>query len=225
MSGTNKAISATVAAQLSHDAVERVIKRWGIYIPREFHSTQAQQIFVLHPDEQSLRRAFTPIWNDLFQRVVQSPDPAATVALPGGFVTPELDQRRRKIHVNVSAQEFDWLGLFTHEFVHWLSHPRFYPVFYKSVPGTTNDIVEGLTDYITLKCMKGYADGLTPVAMQEYLCVCAARSVPKLKKSERAAYNWAGQYTRARNWLKAAPENERAALEFVFRGVQTHLPF
>ena len=64
------------------------------------------------------------------------------------FVSPEPDHNERRIYVKVGGDETH--GVLVHEFIHWLSHPDFYPAFYKT-GGTAPGIVEGATEYFTRK--------------------------------------------------------------------------
>lgn len=217
-------IDRSTALRLITDATQRVWATWGAYIPPYYRVASPGHIFILHMNEASLRIPFTPVWNELFKTTVQSTDPAETVPLPGGFVTPQRNRLERKIHINLAAAEFDWVGLFAHEYIHWLSHENFFPLYYGSMPGKTNDIVEGATDYLMLKCFHGYADGLTPAALQQYHNACLYQGVTKLKKQERAAYNWKGQYTNMSAWVKSSPGNEAALVNFVFNGVAVRIP-
>jgi hypothetical protein len=64
------------------------------------------------------------------------------------FVSPDEDQAVRKIYIKIGGDETH--GVLIHEFIHWLSHPDFYPRFYQK-GGKAPDIVEGTTEYFTRK--------------------------------------------------------------------------
>lgn len=217
-------IDRGLAVSMSQQGVERVMRRWGNHIPLHLRTVKASDIFLFYSDETFLRDAFAPTWDGLFKRVSGSSATSEDVVLPAGFVTPERDPLHRKVHINLNAEEFDWLGLMTHEFIHWLSHEEFFPVYFQSSPGSF-DRFEGITDYLMLKCMSGYADGLIPASLQKYHNVCAERGIDKLSKDERACYNWSGQYDRAKRWIKADPDREETLLKYVFQGAVIPLDF
>jgi hypothetical protein len=201
------------------DATNRVWAKWGNVIP-SYYRVPPAGLFVMHTTEASIRAPFTNAWDSLFKKTVQSTQSAQDFPAPAGFVTPERNPSARKIHINLAGNEYDWVGMFAHEYIHWLSHENFPPIFFSSEP----DKVEGATDYLTLKCFHGHDDALTN--MQQYNTTCANRGVQKLKKAERAAYDWKGQFTNMRTWVKSNhPQNEAALADFVFNGVPVHFPY
>ena len=80
-----------------------------------------------------------------FQKVLK-----CTINVKGvdAFVSPEQDRNKRKVYIKLGADETP--GVLVHEFIHWLSHPDFYPNFYEK-GGTAPNIVEGVTEYFTRK--------------------------------------------------------------------------
>jgi hypothetical protein len=209
-------IDIATANRYMLDATNRVWAKWGNVIPSCNHVPPAG-LFVMHTTEASIRAPFTIAWDSLFQKVSKSTQSAQDFPAPAGFVTPERNPLARKIHINLTCDEYDWVGMFAHEYI--LSHENFFPDFFSN----EMDKVEGATDYLTLKCFKGHDDALTN--MQLYKTRCATRGVQKLPKVERAVYDWNGQFSNMRAWVKSDSRNEAALANFVFNGVPVHFPY
>lgn len=206
------------AEALTQDAVERVRRRWGSYLPADLRSLQAKSVFMFHPNEASLRVPFKPVWDNLFKTALGSSETSDQVALPGGFVTNELDRLSRRIHVNIGGNEFDWVGFFAHEYVHLLSHEEFFPKFYGAASGNP-DIVEGVTDFLALSCFNNYEDGLTLDALQRCpncsLGIDPATGKEKWQYTRKNRSAYRPQYDRAKKWAR---KNTLNLARYVFQG-------
>jgi hypothetical protein len=221
-------------------ARQLVLATWGHYIPAEVQRYTANRIFVFYTDPSYFRAAFGVMWDAAFQKVVvrectarkprtvanlqaqmDNIDAASTGGSLAGFVTASRENRQRRIHINPESQEFDPIGALAHEYIHFLSHPNFYPDYYKE--GGDNPFrVEGATDWITIHCFSDYFQDL-PVqsrikGLQWQIDNPAAKP---LKAKNRAAYTANFQKTNA--WIKADARNRDRLLRFVFGGVRTNL--
>jgi hypothetical protein len=221
-------------------ARELVLATWGHYIPAEVQQYTADQIFVLYTNPSYYRAAFGVMWDAAFRRVVvrectaQKPrnvadlqtqldniDTASTGGTLAGFVTASRNNRQRRIHINPEAQEFDPIGALAHEYIHFLSHPNFYPDYY--MEGGDNPFrIEGVTDWLTIHCFSDYFDELPAQSriMARQFQIDSPGGMP-LKAKNRAAYRANFQKTNA--WIKADAQNLGRLLQFVFRGVKTDL--
>jgi hypothetical protein len=221
-------------------ARQRVLAAWGHYIPAEVQQYTADRIFVLYTDPSYYRTAFEVMWNSAFRGVVTRECTASmrktvggvedmlnTVAAVSsgaglaGFVTASRENRSRRIHVNPASQEVDPVGALAHEYIHFLSHPNFYPDYY--MEGGDNPFrVEGATDWITIHCFSDYFMDL-PVSsrIQGLQFQINNPGAKPLKAKNRAAYTANFQKTNA--WIKSDGGNTHRLLQFVFRGVRTDL--
>jgi hypothetical protein len=80
-------------------------------------------------------------------------DPFSSIACPA-FCAPAVEVTDRVIYVNRDLGVT--VGTLYHEFIHYLSHPNFYPEFY-SLGGRNPEILEGVTEYLTRRIRQDVA--------------------------------------------------------------------
>lgn len=189
--------------QIANGAVARVNYSWGGIIPAGIAGVAAKDIFKFHSETGSYEIAFAATYVKTFlpadPTIKGVPDKVSRHV--DAFVTPEEKNRDRKIHVSPSAltpQSWtlpdDAEGLLAHEYIHWLSHPNFYPNHYKK-GGDCPFQVEGCTEWMMLEC---FAPGLVNIAYQHH-------------------------HRQTQAWLAADPANLDRMVRFVFLGEETDL--
>ncbi|MHC4253680.1 MAG: hypothetical protein ACYS9X_31575 [Planctomycetota bacterium] len=154
-------------------ALLKVQKRWKSMIPPELLKYKADQIVVLANDSR--------------------------FKLFSAFVSPFPDNATRQIYVSLSGistfSPAEQQMIMSHEYVHWLSHSKFYPDYYK-VGGLNPFRVEGVTQWTTVQC--GYLTEHT------------------------SAGGYHNEYLKTKAYLSSKP-TQKAALDFMFKGLPTDL--
>lgn len=201
--------------QIVEEAVDRVWSRWGNAIPSELRRYRPRDVFRLHDNVFSFNSVFNLTFATTFDKALNYSCPVDMARNQcGGFVTPTLSHETRLIHihpVNLS-NEFDPLGLLVHEYIHFLSHPNFYPKYYK-LGGNSVFRVEGATEWLNLQCFANYYDGLSARSIKQ-----ADDSQPEkpFELQDRAAY--LTNHERIKSWLQGDQRNLGRLLNYVFKG-------
>jgi hypothetical protein len=114
-----------------------------------------------------------------------------------GFVASDYYNFKRKIYIK-KKEEIKW-GTLVHEYIHFLQHRNFYPVYY-SMGGSAPDVVEGVTEFLT----RNACDEL-----------------------QRTRTNYDSQFLKCASWLGsktlagADQTRFKMMIEFCFKGVPT----
>jgi hypothetical protein len=180
-------------------AMQRVQHTWGAHIPGGLLGYTANQITVF-PDEAGYTRAFRFIYDVVF-KAANNFHQQAEDFIDGvlAFVSPTFDHAKRKIYVAPKVQGYTQAQqrmVLSHEYIHWLSHEKFYPTYYM-VGGQHPFQIEGLTHWMTVAC--GYQ--LEAMTLPAYV----------------------DETTKADAWLRADGGNRQRLLDFLFRGIPTDL--
>jgi hypothetical protein len=207
-------------------AMAKVWDRWGAHIPKELQNYRAEDIFRFHETVFTFDSAFSLTFATTFKQANGLTCPAADIGGGcGGFVTPTLSHEARLIHIHPKNldNEFDPMGLLSHEYIHYLSHPNFYPIHYKA-GGSHPTQVEGATEWLMIEACKAFEDGFdiaelwaaNPdwVKATTWSMVGPGRGKPVVYVSE---------YQKMSSWLGADRGNLARLLGFVFKGVATDL--
>ena len=151
-----------MSLQIAKEGMKKVLDRWGTLIPAEAQRYKAEDIFRFHDSNYSFLSVFHMTFEVLFKKANGLQCPADQVGSGcGAFVTPTQSHEARLIHVHPGnlSKEFDPLGLLSHEYIHFVSHPTFYPRYYGG--GGDNPFrVEGATEWLNLQCYGDFWDGL-----------------------------------------------------------------
>ncbi|MHC5057723.1 MAG: hypothetical protein ACYTKD_23885 [Planctomycetota bacterium] len=181
-------------------ALLTVQKRWKSMIPPALLKYKAKQIVVL-ADDLTFKLHFTKAYEGVFKTATgMTETTGAAIAGAPAFVSPFPDNAKRKIYVSVKGIEKSFtlaqqLMIMSHEYVHWLSHSKFYPDYYK-VGGLNPFRVEGITQWATVQC--GYLS------------------------EHKSAGGYQNEYLKTESYLKNKP-TQKAALDFIFKGLPTDL--
>ncbi len=145
------------------DAMQQVLDRYETYLPAglapKIRSMNPSRIFRILPAAK-----YEPYFDAVFRNFFA----AINVSACGGtkevigvandsksafdnfacpaFCAPAVNVTDRVIYVNRDAGVTN--GTLYHEFIHYLSHPNFYPEFY-AMGGNSPNILEGVTEYLT----------------------------------------------------------------------------
>jgi hypothetical protein len=192
-----------MSVALANAAKARVWHFWGAHIPAALRNVPASEIFNFHAIKASYDIAFSSTWVRTF-RTANAMDCRAGDTVSGGvdaFVSADDAILDRKVHVSpggLSAAPHktahDNEAMLAHEYIHWLSHPNFYPIYYRT--GGDNPFrVEGFTEWLMIECYPPGAVNIVYVA----------------------------QYQKTVAWLAADPANRGRLLQFIFQGVASDL--
>lgn len=184
--------------EIAERAIQKVWDRWGRYIPSELKKYTARDLIRFHRDEDSFLQAFTPTYERTFRPANDSLKDMSARACAGGcaaFSTAHITHSTRKLHISAKGmQESEPDVLLSHEYLHWLSHERFYPSHYRK-GGNRPFQVEGITEWLTIEC---YPPGQATVVYTD-------------------------EYRKTVAWLQADSANERRMLDFIFQGRESNL--
>lgn len=177
-------------------AKERVWDKWGAHIPAALADYEVEKIFKFHTEKPSYDIAFSSTYIRTFRKAggynCRSGDKfAGDVA---AFVTAEKKIDDRMIHVSPSGIDHEPVALLAHEYLHFLSHPSFYPEYY-SIGGNCPFQVEGITEWMMIECFPA-----------------GSRTIV-----------YTGEYAKTAAWLGANAGNQARMLSFIFDGVATDL--
>jgi len=204
-------------------AMEQVWSRWGTHIPRELRRYKADDIFRFHSSQSTFDSAFHLTFETTFKKANGLTCPAEAIGAGcGAFVTPTQSHEARLIHIHPRnlTQEFDPMALFSHEYIHFLSHPSFYPAYYK-VGGQNPFRVEGATEWLTLE---SYSSGFDLNALHAQDPAFTNRTTWHLvADSVGRPITYVAEYQKTKAWLQADRNNLKRLLDFVFRGIGTNL--
>ena len=188
---------------LARKAMDRVQYTWDNYIPKRLKSVPAEQVFLFHASPISFRNAFTVTFDGTFRAACGLPSDKLAVEFQKNcridqFVSAEISNLERRVHISPEARtgpkEYDPEAVLAHEYIHWLSHPKFYPLFYKR-GGACPSLVEGCTEWMMVYCYYQLTISLSYV----------------------------DEFQRADAWVRNKPENLDDMAKFVFKGVECNL--
>jgi hypothetical protein len=183
-------------------AMTKVQATWGTYIPAQLLKYKAEDIFVFC-DADKYRNYFSMIYEILFKKAGNYQEASldffkdprgidsfrAVCGIPA-FASPHPHSRRM---LYISPNHWVVEKILAHEYIHWLSHEKFYPEYYK-VGGQNPFRVEGITQWVT--CSTGY-DNL-----------------------DRA---YEANLLQTDSWVRADRGNLDRMLKFMFQGTSTNL--
>jgi hypothetical protein len=173
-------------------AMDKVKATWGTYLPTTLSGVAADKIFVFC-DKARYDVTFKMVYDGLFKRALGLvPESKDFVDGVFAFVSP-FPHNRRKVYVSPLPNVTE--KILAHEYVHWLSHEKFYPDYY-SVGGENPHRIEGVTQWLTTCC--GYNQFEQPVA-------------------------YTMEWLKTSGWMLADSANAGRAINFIFQGVTTDL--
>ena len=180
-------------------ALQKVQDKWKSMIPPALLKYKADQIVVLASDSR-FKLFFRTAYQGVFKRATgMTETTGAAIAGAPAFVSPFPDNATRQIYISLSGiaafSPAEQQMIMSHEYVHWLSHGKFYPDYYK-VGGLNPFRVEGITQWATVQC--GY---LT---------------------EHKSAGGYQNEYLKTKSYLSDKP-TQKAALDFMFKGLSTDL--
>ena len=181
------------------EAMKAVQDTWGGDIPAELLAYRADQVVILATETQ-WAQAFKFIYDVVF-KPANNFNEKATDFIDGvlGFVTPTFSHSKKKIYISPKVQGYtkeEQKMVLSHEYIHWLSHERFYPTYYMA-GGNHTFQVEGITQWLTVECGYKKEFATLPAYRQEYL--------------------------KTDSWLKADAGNQSRMLAYIFGGTKTDL--
>ncbi len=182
---------------LSHADADRAMNlvrsRYGAHYQKGLDSMSAETVFVFL-DLPAFTTKFAVTYNGCFKTANNFTETAQElVDYVNAFVAADLYNFQRKIYVKKDPS-LGW-GTLVHEYIHYLSHPSFYPKFY-SIGGANPDIVEGFTEYLT-------------------------RSADLELFKVRTSYE--SQYQKTRSWVESGRGNYDRLLATLFGGAASPL--
>jgi hypothetical protein len=115
---------------IAHAAMDRARQRWGAKTPSGLLKYKARELF--HFGQSEFGSEFGKAFHSHFHKADLSCPHDQCLAGCAAFASPDRDHAQRRIYINVSAYDaqFDPMALLVHEYLHWLSHPNFYPDYY-----------------------------------------------------------------------------------------------
>jgi hypothetical protein len=192
-----------MSVQLATAAKATVLSKWGAFIPTQLHRAAPGSFFKFHATDASYAIAFAATYIRTFRNANCMTCRASDKIAPGvaAFVTANRNNLDREIHVAPAALTLmpgqtpaDAEALLAHEYIHWLSHPNFYPSYYR-VGGANPFRVEGFTEWLMMEC---YPPNAVNIVYQ-------------------------AEYQKTSAWLDADRNNLSRLLNFIFNGVATDL--
>jgi len=172
---------------------------WGDRVPSSLLAYSAQDI-VVFADNTQWTNMFTGVYDVVFKPANSFKEKAGDyIDFVFAFVTPTFSHAKRKIYVSPKTQGYGLdvqLMVLSHEYIHWLSHEKFYPLYYIK-GGDSPFRVEGITQWLTLAC--GYQTAW----------------------SKLQAYK--DETLKTDSWLKGDTRNRDRMLKYIFDGEKTDL--
>jgi hypothetical protein len=186
---------------LDHDDADRAMTyvrtHYAQYYPKMLDAHDAKDIFVFC-DPVQFANVFKITYEATFKAANGFTEEAhELVDYVNGFVASDYYNFKRKIYIK-KKEDIKW-GTLVHEYIHYLQHRNFYPVYY-SIGGSAPDVVEGVTEFLT----RATCDEL---------------------QNTRTSYN--GQFLKTASWLGskrlsgADTGRLKMMVEFCFQGVPT----
>ncbi len=155
----------------ANNAMQRVLNRYEQYLPAglapKVRSMNPAKIFRILPGPE-YKPYFDAVFRNCFAAinvsacggtrtvigVANSPQTVYDNFACPAFCAPAVNVTDRVIYVNRDAGVTN--GTLYHEFIHYLSHPNFYPEFY-ALGGNSPNILEGVTEYLTRRVAQDVA--------------------------------------------------------------------
>ncbi len=174
-------------------AIDEVMAAYDAYLPAELKLAVAQkpvnEIFVFC-DAATYAAKFDITWYCVFKKAINSLSTDYAASTVPGFCSSEKDRTARKIFLQRGV--CDNPCTYHHEFIHWLTHQDFYPIYY-TVGGNAPFQVEGVTEYAT-------------------------RSInPTIARTRSGKYE--KNYLKTKSWVDRSAGNRDTALTQMFQGV------
>jgi hypothetical protein len=174
-------------------AIHEVLAAYDAYLSPELKLAVASkpvgEIFVFC-DPATYAAKFDVTWYCVFKKAINSLNSDYSSKVVPGFCSSEKDRTARKIYLQSGV--CDNPCTYHHEFIHWLTHPDFYPVYY-TVGGHAPFQVEGITEYAT-------------------------RSISQtIAQTRKGKYE--NNYLKTKSWIDHSPGRRDTALQLMFQGI------
>ncbi len=176
---------------VSYDDADRAMtlvrEHYSKAYPKLLDVHDSKQIYVFAEPAEFLK-VFEITWERTFKAANGYTESAGEVVdFVNGFVASDVHNFHRKIYIK-KVEAIKW-GTLVHEYIHFLQHRNFYPMFY-SIGGKNPDLVEGVTEYLTRRVH----------------VVLLARD------------NYDPQFLKAKSWVETDSGNYQKMLDYCFQG-------